>query len=168
MKKFTDLIKADYAALGFVITGLLFFIPNDWVRVVSFTLFFTCFDVLGWKWMMQENGLLERYNTEGVAAYRIVQHGLFLFILILVALLYGWHVPLLVFILWMTGVCDTLYYFIGKYTLANDYPWLTGWFWIFPMGAFFKANGKSVNLVGLLLNNAIGISITIYLGILWF
>lgn len=158
-KDYWDLIKVDYSTISFVVFALAFcgaFIYGHWSAGYALALWFTAFDVLGFRWVLTRHP--EDTITTPLAnpAYRIIQHGVF-FMFILLMLPTNWQGGAIAFILWMTGLCDLVFYWVARVRLSQLWPWLTGWFWIFPGGAIAKYNQTVVSLEGLYYNVAFGL-----------
>ena len=122
-----------------VIAGLLLSWP--WLTNIGLVLWFTSFDVLMWKWVMHggrtvlglypsrysPDNIIEIWDFERMArvknlkpdpepilAYRIPQHGIFFFVLLLIGYNYGWQYSVPTFIVWITFGADVLYHWIAK------------------------------------------------------
>jgi uncharacterized membrane protein YgcG len=164
-KDYIYLAKADFSAVTFWVSSLsllLMAYSFDWtVTLISAILWFTSFDILGWKWLVTCG---EVPTVGRSTAYRSLQFPIMIMIAVLLALK-DWTLGTSFMVFWWTGGCDLLYYPLSSSEFQWDdrYDWLTGWVWIFPAGLLCKLFGGMVHLWSLVLNVLLGVGIIILL-----
>jgi hypothetical protein len=176
--------RADFAATAFAAaTALLVLLAGwpgpapPWLAALDLVLLFTAFDALGYKWVLRWGYRVNRiedarsltYDEAGeirplhpwfrqaTAAYRIVQHGIFIPVGLLAAVAFGWRPVAAFAIVWATGGCDLLFYALVRQRLSRDFPWLTGWLWIFPLGFLWRLRRRPLSLAAVAANAALGL-----------
>ena len=178
IKDYEKLLEDDSAVVffvgGLVICIVGFFLHIPLICTFGFVFAYTGFDVLGYKWVLYHkygiNSLLEHVPVEiqdvyladhfeiGKAAYRVIQHPTTIFISILAIPLIGWLPVITFWIMWISGLCDILYYWcIGK-SLPESWGWVG---WVLPLGLIFKMFGKDIPNGWMVVNAILGVIIAI-------
>lgn len=132
----------DFSAITFVVTILLYALTifavqfNPFVLYLILLLNFSSFDRIGWYHM----GPLKE---DQIIGYRIIQHG---YLILIGASLFHIDqcVSIAFLISWYMGVCDFLYYIIGKEYGFIKYTNMY-WLWWCPW-AYFKTPKTGINL----------------------
>lgn len=151
-----NLINRDNNWLWILLSGLLLFIGEIYGDALTlffgFTLFFTCFDVYGFHYLLirlgKNNELTEANFNEYKIVYRILQAAvqiLLLNLIITVSLIHENTAALLIAWLftWWFGFCDYLFYKIlsqNEMLEFHDMTWLS---WT-PYGIFLKLFKKPI------------------------
>jgi len=176
--------RADFAVIAFLAATTLLILllgwPEPlprWLAALDLVLLFTAFDALGYKWVLRwgyrinrirdareltylEDGAVQPLHPwfqQATAAYRIVQHGIFIPIGLLAAAVFGWRPVAAFLLIWLTGGCDLLFYALVRQRLSRDFPWLTGWLWIFPLGFLWRLRRHPLPLAAVAANAALGL-----------
>lgn len=142
--KFIRFLKLDYSGIVFILTTLFYaltllnFSLNPFILYLLLLLNFSSFDRIGWFHLKPQ--------SEGqVVGYRIIQHG---YLILLGASLFHLGVgPTIAFVFsWYMGVCDLLYYIVGKEFNYMSYTNMY-WLWWCPWTYFgVEKNGKNLTL----------------------
>lgn len=139
-----------------------FFLAPSLLWGIGIFLAFVGYDILGYKWTLRHGYTVTNEAShqpgfrKGVAAYRIIQHGIFVPIMFLGVQQLG-YVALSPIILWWMGGADILYYFGIDEPLPNEWEWLTNWVWIFPGGPIWKLIGKPLPNWAVITNATLGV-----------
>lgn len=142
ISKFIKFLKLDYSGIIFIISTLLYsltllnFTLNPIFLYVLLLLNFSSFDRIGWFHLKPQ-------TDAQIVGYRIIQHG---YLILLGASLFHLDPAIsFAFILsWYMGVCDLLYYLIGKELAFISYDNMF-WLWWCPW-TYFGCNKTGKNL----------------------
>lgn len=99
---------------------------NAVVSALFATTAFTVFDLIGYKWLCDQGD-----RKDLVPYYRMMQVMFQAVLYLTVWLLAGWQAAAASALIWWTGGCDLLYYWIGFYKLFSS-AWT--WLWWTPVG----------------------------------
>jgi hypothetical protein len=148
IKKLIRFFTQDYSGIVFILTTLVYAVTllnihlNPIFLYFVLILNFSSFDRIGWF------HLNPSIDTQ-IVGYRIIQHG---YLILLGASLFHINVDVSIAFLisWYMGVCDLLYYIIGKeykyYYYANMY-----WLWWCPWTYVgIEKNGKNLTIWSLI------------------
>jgi hypothetical protein len=130
LKKF---LFMDYAGITFILTILLYCLTIFNIQFNPFLLYsilllnFSSFDRIGWHHVSP-------IKDEAVVGYRIIQHG---YLILIGASLFHIQpcVSIAFLISWYMGVCDLLYYIVGKEFGFINYTNMY-WLWWCPWAYF--------------------------------
>jgi hypothetical protein len=140
----------DFAPITFVVTSVVYFcaivfnIQNAFLMYGLLLLNFASFDRIGYHYLAKDSE-----NSNQLISYRILQHG-FLIILGISFYMINPLVPFLFFASWLFGVCDFLYFILGKefkfITYTNMY-----WLWWCPWSYVgIQKTGKNLTIVSII------------------
>lgn len=142
INKFIKFLKLDYSGVVFILTTLLYaltllnFNLHPLFLYTLLILNFSSFDRIGWFHLKPE-------SEAQVVGYRIIQHG---YLILLGASLFhvGAGASIAFVFSWYMGVCDLLYYIIGKEFTFMNYKDMY-WLWWCPW-TYFGAQKTGKNL----------------------
>lgn len=153
-------LTLDYSGIVFILTTLIYsltlinFPLNEYLLYFVLLMNFSSFDRIGWAHIIQHNAAPSQ-----IVGYRIIQHG---YLILLGASLFhiGADISIAFLFSWYMGVCDLLYYIIGKeyryITYTNMY-----WLWWCPWSYVgIEKTGKNLTIWSII---AICISLMIIL-----
>lgn len=144
VNKLKNFLSLDFSGIAFIVTLTLYALTIFKVQYNPFFLYlillvnFSSFDRIGWYHLKPTE------NTQ-VVGYRIIQHG---YLILIGASLFHINpaVSIAFLISWYMGVCDFLYYILGKEYKFINYSNMY-WLWWCPW-AYFKLpkTGKMLTL----------------------
>jgi len=172
-KHYFDLLRSDLSLTVFFLSflpHLLFFLFREsdphaaqWLYLAFLVLLYSSYDSLGYKWVlkweMRANSIKENEDIRP----RVVQHGMMIPVMLLGGVLVGWEPVLAALIIWITGGCDILYYFITREALFKTANWL---YWTVPIGPIYKLAKRRIPLLPVLFQSIAGIGGAIVLMLL--
>jgi hypothetical protein len=146
--KFLRFLKVDYSGIVFIVTTLLYALTllnlslNPFLLYFLLILNFSSFDRIGWFHMKPT-------SENQIVGYRIIQHG---YLILLGASLFhvGAYTSIAFIFSWYMGVCDLLYYIIGKEYGYINYTNMY-WLWWCPWTYFgVEKTGKNLTIWSLI------------------
>ena len=150
MNNIIKFFTRDFAPITFVITSVIYFcaivfnIQNAFLMYGLLILNFAAFDRMGFYYLAQD-----AENSNQLISYRILQHG-FLIMIGISFYMINPLVPLLFFASWLFGVCDFLYYILGKEFKFINYTNMF-WLWWCPWSYVGIAKtGKNLTIISIL------------------
>lgn len=178
VKDYKIVLTTD-SAVSFHILGLIlcivgFFLHVHVLCVIGFVFAYTGFDILGFKWALHHkygirsllahvpeeisSAYVKDHLNPATAGYRLMQHPYAIFVSILAIPLVGWMPVFMFWLLWVTGLCDVLYYVGVFMKLPDVWTWVS---WILPFGAIFRLFGKGLPNWVMIANVFLGIIVAI-------
>lgn len=158
IEKLFRFLKLDYSGITFIITTLIYALTifdtnlNHFLLYIVLMLNFASFDRIGWFHLKPET------ETQ-IVGYRIIQHG---YLILLGASLFhiGVDVSVAFIFSWYMGVCDMLYYILGKEYEYMSYTNMY-WLWWCPWTYFgIEKTGRNLTIWSLI---AVAISLLLIL-----
>ncbi len=123
----------DYGVLTLLISILILFIQPQ-LNLIAVILLFSAFDFLAFDRIVKTNN-----KMKGLITYRIIQTILQYSLVYFLFINSGLATAIWFMLFWFFGVCDMLYYIIGKQSFINEKDMY--WLWWTPIGILNKSAG---------------------------
>lgn len=158
INKLLNFLSLDYSGITFILTTIIYaltlldFSLNPFLLYAVLILNFSSFDRIGWFH-------LKPLSETQIVGYRIIQHG---YLILLGASLFhvGADVSIAFIFSWYMGVCDLLYYLVGKEFNYINYTNMY-WLWWCPWTYFgIQKTGKNLTIWSII---AVAVSLLIIL-----
>lgn len=155
---------------SFFVGGLAFLLNYGPIYSLALLMFYEGVDGLGWKWILNWQNLIgskDKPPKEAVLAYRFLQHGVMIPLLVFGYYFFGWQAPAAPLIMWIMFAADILYHPITKSPLPMEWDsnYFNYGFWSGPLGWFhlFAGIDKPMNPWLLYIQAVISFVLAVYI-----
>jgi hypothetical protein len=111
------------AILGFAFSGRW-----GWMAIASMILTYVIFDLIGHEAVPEDENHVKLIKP--LQSYRILQFMFSIALIVNMTVLYSVFLMIKVIVLWWFGLCDLLYYLIGRYPLKKNDGTSIEWDWM--------------------------------------